>query len=117
MGGYFRPSICAATTFQNFLIVPLKAIIFEKYTFTTQIDFLSFAPRYTADDGGKPQISGKSLWQAAHHKKKTCCTLLPASHVGEQTGGEKLVALLSLWQPLLKFLSQGGRPQTTKIGR
>jgi hypothetical protein len=30
MWGYLRHSICAATTFKNFLIVPLKARIFEK---------------------------------------------------------------------------------------
>jgi hypothetical protein len=56
------------------------------------------------DDGGKLQISGKSLWQAADHKKKPVCTFLRASPVGEQTGGEKLVDLLSLWQPLVKLL-------------
>jgi hypothetical protein len=25
------------------------------------------------DDGGRPQISGKSLWHAADHKKKPVC--------------------------------------------
>jgi hypothetical protein len=68
------------------------------------------------DDGGKPQISGKSLWQAAHHKKKPVCALLPVSHVGEQNGGEILAVLLSPWQSLGILLSQGGRQHTTKIG-
>jgi hypothetical protein len=27
-------------------------------------------PHYTVYDGGKPQIYGKSLWQAAYHQKK-----------------------------------------------
>jgi hypothetical protein len=57
------------------------------------------------------------LWQAAHHKKKPVCTLLPASHVGEQTGSEKLAASLSPWQPLVKLFSQSGRPHTIKNGR
>jgi hypothetical protein len=49
-------------------------------------------------------------------QEKPVCSLLPASHVGEQTGGEKLAALLSPCQPLVKLLSQGGRPHTLKIG-
>jgi hypothetical protein len=55
------------------------------------------------DDGGKPQISVKSLWQAAHHKKNPVCIRLPASQVEEQAGGEKFAPLLSLWQPLVNF--------------
>jgi hypothetical protein len=46
MGGYFSPSICAATTFKNFLIFPLKAKIFEKFKFAIEIDFLSLGPQY-----------------------------------------------------------------------
>jgi hypothetical protein len=30
----FRPSLCATTTLKKCLIVPLKATIFEKFTFT-----------------------------------------------------------------------------------
>jgi hypothetical protein len=41
---------------------------------------------------GRPQITGKKL-------------SLPASPVGEQTGGEKLAVLLSPWQPLVKLFS------------
>jgi hypothetical protein len=62
-------------------------------------------PPLSIDYGGKSQISGKSLWKAAHQKKKPVCTLLPASHVWEQTGGEKLVDLLPRWPPLVKLLS------------
>jgi hypothetical protein len=47
---------------------------------------LSFTP--TVDAGGRPQISGKSLWQAADPQKNTICTDLTASFVGEQTGDE-----------------------------
>jgi hypothetical protein len=32
MGGYLRPSMCAATTFKYFQIVPSKATYFEKFT-------------------------------------------------------------------------------------
>jgi hypothetical protein len=70
----------------------------------------------SVDDGGRPQIYGKSLWQAAHRKKKPVGILLSASHVGEQIGGEKLAALLSPWQPLVKLFSQNGRPHTIKNG-
>jgi hypothetical protein len=50
-------------------------------------------------------------------EKNLFCTFLPASHVGEQTGGEKSAILQSLWPPLVKLLSQGGSPHTIKIGR
>jgi hypothetical protein len=32
-------------------------------------EILSFAP--TMEDGGRPQISGKSLWQAVDEQKRT----------------------------------------------
>jgi hypothetical protein len=44
---------CAAATFKNFLIVPLKAAIFGKFTFTIKKKFLSFSPHY------------RRWWQAA----------------------------------------------------
>jgi hypothetical protein len=69
------------------------------------------------DNGGKPQINGKALWQTADHSEKPVCTFLPASPVGEQTRGEKLAGLLFLWQPLVKFFSPMSRPYTIKIGR
>jgi hypothetical protein len=68
MGRYLRPSVCAATICKNFLIVPLKATIFEKFTFNIQIKLYPLSP--TIEHGGRPQISGKSLWQAAYHWKK-----------------------------------------------
>jgi hypothetical protein len=34
------------TTFKNYSIVPLKATVFEKFTFTTKIEILSLAPHY-----------------------------------------------------------------------
>jgi hypothetical protein len=50
--------------------------------------------------------------------------ILPASPVGEHTGGEKLAGLLALWPPLDKFFSPGadgiqlksgvGLPETNK---
>jgi hypothetical protein len=67
--------------------------------------------------GGSPQISGKSLWQAADHLKNPVCTILPASSVGKQTEGKKLAFLLSPWQPLVKLLFPGGRGLIIKIGR
>jgi hypothetical protein len=56
------PSICAATTFKNYLIVPLKATIFEKITL---IEFYPLPPIYTTVAGrrslenpcGRPQIT------------------------------------------------------------
>jgi hypothetical protein len=56
----------------------------------------------TIHNGGKPQINGKDQWQPADHKIKPVYTFLPASHVEEQTRGEKLAALLFPWQPLVK---------------
>jgi hypothetical protein len=71
----------------------------------------------TINNGGKPEIKGKDLWQTADHQEKPFCMFLPASPVGQQTGGKKLVVLLSPWQPLVKLFSPGSRPHTTKIGR
>jgi hypothetical protein len=49
-----------------------------------------------------PLIYGKSLWQAADQKKTVLhFYLLPLC--GEPTGGEKLMCLLSQWQPLVKL--------------
>jgi hypothetical protein len=76
---------------------------------------LFFYPHYY--DSGRPRISVKSLWQTADNPKKPVCTFLPGSSVGEQTGGEKLADLLSLWQPVVKLFSPGSIPDTTKIGR
>jgi hypothetical protein len=59
------------------------------------MEFLSFAPHYY--DGGRPQISLKSLWQAADQPKAPVWTFLPASPVGEPTGGEKWRAY---WSPV-----------------
>jgi hypothetical protein len=64
MGRYLRLSVC--TTFKNFLIVPLKATIFEKFTFIINVKKCYPLP-LTIEDGGSPQISGKSRWQAAYH--------------------------------------------------
>jgi hypothetical protein len=38
IGGYCRPSVCAATPLKKFLAFPLKATIFEKFTLTIQIE-------------------------------------------------------------------------------
>jgi hypothetical protein len=56
LGGYGRPSVLAATTLKNFLIIPLKATIFEK----THIHYInrSFDPLPpTEDHCGRPKIS------------------------------------------------------------
>jgi hypothetical protein len=55
----------ATTIFKNFLIVPLKATILKQISIQYIYRYLSFALHY--DGGGKPQISVKSLWQAADH--------------------------------------------------
>jgi hypothetical protein len=65
------------------------------------MEFLTFALPYY--DGGRPKISVKSRWQAADQPKKPGWTFLPASSVGEQTGGEKLAGLRIPWQPLVKL--------------
>jgi hypothetical protein len=62
---------------KNFLIVPLKATIFEKITFTYTSKFCPLPP--TTDNGGKPPINGKDLWQTADHRETPVCTFLPAS--------------------------------------
>jgi hypothetical protein len=72
---------------------------------------LSFAP--PIEDGGRPEISGKSLLQTDDNQEKQVCTFLPVSPVREQTGGEKFALLLSPWQPLVKFLVSR---EKTKIG-
>jgi hypothetical protein len=73
---------------------------------------LCFAPHY--DDGGRPQISVKSLWQAAYHpKKKPVFTFLPASHVEEQNGGENLRSYCPCGMSQTKFSSgQGSFPES-----
>jgi hypothetical protein len=58
MGWYLRPSLWTATIFKNFLIVPLKATVNEKFTYTLWIEIVSFAPHYY--DGGRPQITRKN---------------------------------------------------------
>jgi hypothetical protein len=45
----------------------------------------------------------KSLWQAADHQKKTGLYVFTSPSCAEQTGGEKLAALLSLLLPLVKL--------------
>jgi hypothetical protein len=70
----------------------------------------------TIDNGGKPHINKKYIWQTADHRGKPVCMLLPATSDGEQIGGEKLAVLLSPWQPLVKLFSPVSRPQTTKMG-
>jgi hypothetical protein len=45
-------------------------------------EILFFDPRYY--DSNRPQISVKSLWQAADRLKKQFCTFLPASPVGSR---------------------------------
>jgi hypothetical protein len=50
------------------------------------MEMSSFAPP-TKDNGGKPQISGKDLWQTADHREKPVSTFLPASPAGEQNRG------------------------------
>jgi hypothetical protein len=68
---------------------------------------LSFAPHYY--DGGRPQISVKSLWQAADNPKKSVCTFLHASSVKEQAGGEKLADLLSPWPAAYPIFLRSGQ--------
>jgi hypothetical protein len=53
----------------KFLVIPLKATIFEKLAFNILMEFLVFVSHYY--DGGRPQISVKSLWHAADQPKKT----------------------------------------------
>jgi hypothetical protein len=60
------------------------------------MEFLSIAPH--CNDGDRPQISVKGLWQAADLPKKPVWTFLPDSPVGEPT-----VGLLIPWQPLVKL--------------
>jgi hypothetical protein len=69
--------------------------------FTTEIGNFIIGP--PPHNGGEPQINEKDLWQAAGHRENSVCTCLPASPVGQQTGGEKLAGLLSPWKPLFKF--------------
>jgi hypothetical protein len=75
----------------------------------------------TIDNGGKPQINGKDLWQTPENGENRFVSFftvpVPASSVGEQTGGEKLAGLLFPGKQLVKFFSPRGRPYTTKIGR
>jgi hypothetical protein len=100
MGGYLRHSICAAAPFRIYPIVPLKATIKKKFTFTIWIEMLSFAPHYmvmVADRRslekacGTPQITRKTClsWGGANRKRKIALLL---SHP---------------WQPLVKLLSPG----------
>jgi hypothetical protein len=70
----------------------------------------------TIDKGGKPQINVKGLWQTADHREKPVCTILPASPVGEQTGGEKLTVLQSPCQALVKLFSSGADRMKLKSG-
>jgi hypothetical protein len=69
------------------VIVPLKATIFQQLTFTIQYinrNFILCLHYYEGDRPQNsvkrlciPQISVKSLWQAADHQKKTVCMFLP----------------------------------------
>jgi hypothetical protein len=45
--------------------MPLKATIFEKFSFTISKEFYPLPP--IINFGGSPQISGKSLLQAEDH--------------------------------------------------
>jgi hypothetical protein len=71
-----------------FLIVTLKATIFEKFKFTIGtgtgiyiVEMLSVASNY--------RRWGQAAYLRPQITKKLVCTFLFASPVGEQTGGEK----------------------------
>jgi hypothetical protein len=94
---------------KNFLIVPLKATIFEKFPFVIMNRNFILCHHYY--DGGRPQISVKSLWSAAHHPKNRYVRFyLP------HLSAKKMADLLSLWQPLGTLFSPGNRLNTTEIG-
>jgi hypothetical protein len=103
MGGCLRPSIWAATTFKNFLIVPLKATIFVNFTFTILKEILSFAP-HCYDMTLSSQISVKSLWHTAGHPKNWFVRFyLPLLWERRPS--------LSLWHQVVKLFSPGSRPR------
>jgi hypothetical protein len=66
------------------------------------------------DDGGRSHISGKSLCQSAHHKKKTVCTLLRVSHACGGADRRRKVGDFAV--PVVAD-GQGDIPHTIKIGR
>jgi hypothetical protein len=83
-----------ATIFKDFLIVPLKSTIFEKFTFIIYIEILFFATHCFL------------RWQFIEHHIKPVFEYLRAFTVGEQAakdpcllrwqgGGEKMAGLLS----------------------
>jgi hypothetical protein len=60
------------------LIGPLKAKIFEN----SHSQYKKNPPLPPTDDGDRPRIYGKSLWQAADQQKKPVCIFLLISPVG-----------------------------------
>jgi hypothetical protein len=69
----------------------------------------------TIDNGGKPQINGKTLRQTSVHREKPVCTSLPAFPVGEHKGGTKL-AICSHGRRWSNCFPQGADPIQLKSG-
>jgi hypothetical protein len=75
--GCLRPSIWTATIFETISDYPFKSYDFSLH----KSKFHPLSP--TKDNGGKPQINGKDLWQTADHRKNRWSA-------GKPTGDEKL---------------------------
>jgi hypothetical protein len=109
MRGCLRPSIWTSTAIKNFLIIPLKATIFQKFPFTIYIEILSFAPHY------RQWWQAAGLWQA-DHQQNLVCKFLPASPVGRADRSRKIGGLTVPVEAAIHFFHQGADHIQLKSG-